>query len=159
VAYFDTKAFYWFLNSYSKCRVLYKYYFSCVECLSIDTFNMTVSIFHILTVVQLFFYDLILCSSKNGFYHIQWKTRRTKYTFDNIGALNFVECIEECLRRKRCYSVNYSRINLFCEFNSLEDQYNLIFNDIVENNPEYIFSDIRVWDAVSTCYCKLKMLF
>lgn len=106
---------------------------------------MKVAILRLIVVGHLLSYNHIICSFTGGFYAIRWNSRQTGSVFDKIQGMNFIDCIDECLRRKRCGSVNYTRRNLLCELNGIDT-----FGNILRNHVEgYIHSDKTSWDAVS----------
>ncbi|XP_078341667.1 uncharacterized protein LOC111106146 isoform X2 [Crassostrea virginica] len=84
----------------------------------------------------------------SGFSKIQWNHREKEETFMELEGLNFIDCVEQCLLRNRCFSVNYLRRKLHCELNSEAVQYynqsNVIFN---EDPSGYIYSHMSDWDA------------
>ena len=65
---------------------------------------------------------------KRGYSLLQRGYRLEKHLITNLGGVSFLDCVEECLRRTRCLSVNYFQPAHFCEVNykkkeSLPDLY------------------------------------
>nr|XP_022311567.1 uncharacterized protein LOC111116841 [Crassostrea virginica] len=65
---------------------------------------------------------------KRGYSLLQRGHRLEKRLITNLGGISFLDCVEECLRRTRCLSVNYFQPAHFCEVNykkkeSLPDLY------------------------------------
>lgn len=100
----------------------------------------------------------ILCTQINGYHEIRWNSRRKDGVFLKIEGLNFIDCVEQCLRRKRCLSINYSRIELHCELHC-EDPECLLYTgtvstylvsnkDLIEEDKEYVYSHMSQWNMV-----------
>lgn len=100
----------------------------------------------------------ILCSQINGYHEIRWNSRRKDGVFLKIEGLNFIDCVEQCLRRKRCLSINYSRIRLHCELNCEDPDWlfyigtvstYLVYNNgLIEEDNEYVYSHMSQWNVV-----------
>ncbi|XP_062607132.1 ficolin-1-B-like [Saccostrea cucullata] len=109
---------------------------------------MIIAVFflRVILVVQLLFYKFSISNLIGGFYDIQWKKDQNACTFHYNSGINFIDCIEECLRRKRCVSVNYSRSKLFCEINELASYLSCPLVQSVEAD-DFIFSEKSSWDS------------
>lgn len=102
----------------------------------------------------------ILCSQINGYREIRWNSRRKNGVFLKIGGLNFIDCVEQCLRRKRCLSINYSRIKLHCELNCEDPEWSFYAgfvsiyykNDLIEEYREYVYSHMSQWNVVKMSF-------
>ena len=89
----------------------------------------------------------------SGFSKIQWNHREKEETFMELEGLNFIDCVEQCLLRNRCFSVNYLRRKLHCELNSETFQYYNQSNVILKEDPSgYIYSHMSDWDPVSEVF-------
>lgn len=107
--------------------------------------NLNVFLLSILSIIVQC--DLTMSS---GFSKIQWNHREKEETFMDVKGLNFIDCVEQCLLRNRCFSVNYLRRKLHCELNSETFQYYNQSNVILKEDPSgYIYSHMSDWDPVS----------
>ncbi len=115
--------------------------------------NTRVLLFCLLLII-----NHILCTQINGYHEIRWNSRRKDGVFLKIESLNFIDCVEQCLRRKRYLFINHSRIKLHCELNC-EDPACLLYtgtvstylvsnNDLIEEDKEYVYSHMSQWNMV-----------
>ena len=101
---------------------------------------------HLLVDVMIHF-----CSAdlRRGYSLLQRGQRLEKRLITNLGGISFLDCVEECLRRTRCLSVNYFQPAHFCEVNYKKK----------ESLPEFYFvkagwyySERDDWDKVFCHY-------
>lgn len=90
---------------------------------------------------------LLLCLSfdrLNGdTLHLQYGKRLGNALIDVAQTVTLIDCIEECLFRKRCLSVNYWSSVTLCEMNSKTGPLAALIDE-----TRTVFTDIRNWDKV-----------
>ena len=85
---------------------------------------------------------------------LQFGKRLGRGLIDVVHRVTLIDCIEECLFRKRCLSVNYWRSVLLCEMNSETGNLTALTDDF-----RTVFTDVQNWDKVFKCQYKTKHIF
>ena len=109
-------------------------------------------LFYTLFLGHLLVDDMIhFCTAdlKRGYSLLQRGHRLEKHLITNLRGSSFLDCVEECLRKTRCLSVNYFQPAHFCEVNYKKK----------ESLPEFYFvkagwyySERDDWDKVFCHY-------
>ncbi|XP_062587178.1 fibrinogen alpha chain-like [Saccostrea cucullata] len=97
--------------------------------------------------------NVILCCHgdlKAGYSSIQYGYRLLYRLIESYVNYSILDCVEECLRTKRCRSVNYYKGANFCEINFRRKENN---QKLYREASGWLYTDIQYWDKVLAGSC------